>query len=64
MAAESVVEMESSMKKHRDGDEKNNDVSVNTVYMDVDGSDKDPSGNGVSSVIPGWFSEISPMWPG
>ncbi|GAU23958.1 hypothetical protein TSUD_183580 [Trifolium subterraneum] len=25
---------------------------------------KDPNANGVSSVIPGWFSEISPMWPG
>lgn len=20
--------------------------------------------NGISAVIPGWFSEISPMWPG
>jgi hypothetical protein len=20
--------------------------------------------NGISTVIPGWFSEISPMWPG
>lgn len=20
--------------------------------------------NGLSTVIPGWFSEISPMWPG
>lgn len=25
---------------------------------------KDPQPNGLSSVIPGWFSEISPMWPG
>lgn len=25
---------------------------------------KEPQPNGLSSVIPGWFSEISPMWPG
>jgi spermidine synthase len=49
--AESLVE--STMKRQRD-DQENNGVSV----------DKDPNANGVSSVIPGWFSEISPMWPG
>ncbi|CAL5182999.1 unnamed protein product [Lathyrus oleraceus] len=64
MAAESTVELESSMKEHRDDDEKSNGFSVSAVSMDVEGGDKDPSGNGVSSVIPGWFSEISPMWPG
>lgn len=64
MAAESMVELESSMKEHRDDDEKSNGFSVSAVSMDVEGGDKDPSGNGVSSVIPGWFSEISPMWPG
>lgn len=62
-AAESMVELESSMKRQRDDEEENNGVSVST--MDVEGGDdKDPNGNGVSSVIPGWFSEISPMWPG
>ncbi|XP_031401904.1 spermidine synthase [Punica granatum] len=30
--------------------------------MEVDGAGKEP--NCISAVIPGWFSEISPMWPG
>ncbi|KAL2569126.1 hypothetical protein AAZV13_18G109600 [Glycine max] len=57
MADESVVE--SPVKRQRDDDEEN-EVSVS---MDVEGG-KDPLSNGLSSVIPGWFSEISSMWPG
>lgn len=57
MADESVVE--SPVKRQRDDDEEN-EVSVS---MDVEGG-KDPLSNGLSSVIPGWFSEISAMWPG
>ena len=34
-----------------------------SVSMDAEGG-KDPLSNGLSSVIPGWFSEISAMWPG
>lgn len=65
MAEESMVE--SSMKRQRDEEE--NGVSlVSTVSMDMEGgNNKDPDGDGnsnISSVIPGWFSEISPMWPG
>lgn len=30
--------------------------------MEVDGTSKEPGC--ISAVIPGWFSEISPMWPG
>ncbi|TKY58630.1 Spermidine synthase 2 [Spatholobus suberectus] len=56
MADESVVE--SPVKRQRDDEE--NGVSVS---MDMEGG-KDPHGNGLSSVIPGWFSEISSMWPG
>lgn len=29
---------------------------------EVEATTKAP--DGISSVIPGWFSEISPMWPG
>ncbi|KAG5001711.1 hypothetical protein JHK87_022783 [Glycine soja] len=57
MADESVVE--SPVKRQRDDGEENG-VSVS---MDAEGG-KDPLSNGLSSVIPGWFSEISAMWPG
>lgn len=33
----------------------------NGASMDTETS-KDP--DSISAVIPGWFSEISPMWPG
>ncbi|KAL9325224.1 hypothetical protein ACSQ67_005869 [Phaseolus vulgaris] len=56
MADESVVE--SPVKRQKDGEENGASVS-----MDTEGG-KDPQGNGLSSVIPGWFSEISSMWPG
>jgi len=56
MADESVVE--SPVKRQRDDEENGASVS-----MDTDGG-KDPQPNGLSSVIPGWFSEISSMWPG
>ncbi|XP_027345998.1 spermidine synthase 2 [Abrus precatorius] len=55
-ASENVVE--SPVKRPRDDEE--NGVSVS---MEMEGG-KDPDSNGLSSVIPGWFSEISPMWPG
>ncbi|KAK7361911.1 hypothetical protein VNO77_04003 [Canavalia gladiata] len=59
MAEESVVE--SPVKRQRDDEE--NGVSASIVSMEMEGC-KDPDANGLSSVIPGWFSEISPMWPG
>lgn len=62
MAAESVVES-SDLPVKRQRDEEENGVSVSTVSMDMEGG-KDTDANGISSVIPGWFSEISPMWPG
>lgn len=69
MAAETEsVVVESSdlpMKRQREEDEEENGVSAaSTVSMDTDtdGATKNPDFN--SNVIPGWFSEISPMWPG
>ncbi|KAK7317606.1 hypothetical protein RJT34_01988 [Clitoria ternatea] len=50
MDAENVV-VESPVKKQRDGEENG------AKALDVNGF-------GLSSVIPGWYSEISPMWPG
>lgn len=41
-------------------DEVNGDVSVPVEMMDDNAKQPDC----ISSVIPGWFSEISPMWPG
>ncbi|KAI0502437.1 hypothetical protein KFK09_017387 [Dendrobium nobile] len=29
-----------------------------------DNNGNDAAANGISSIIPGWFSEMSPMWPG
>ncbi|XP_028557178.1 spermidine synthase 1 isoform X3 [Dendrobium catenatum] len=31
---------------------------------DEDNNGNDAAANGISSIIPGWFSEMSPMWPG
>ncbi|XP_054808143.1 spermidine synthase [Prosopis cineraria] len=42
-------------KRQREDGE--NGVAASTVSAEAEG-------NGVSAVIPGWFSEISPMWPG
>lgn len=48
MASESVMGS-NDLSLKRQREEEENGVSVS---------------NGVSAVIPGWFSEISPMWPG
>ncbi|CAK9184554.1 unnamed protein product [Ilex paraguariensis] len=56
MAEESGVALVGSdlqVKKARE-EEENNGVSV-----EMEGCN-----NNISSIIPGWFSEISPMWPG
>lgn len=31
---------------------------------DDDSNGNDAAANGISAIIPGWFSEMSPMWPG
>ncbi|KAK4261298.1 hypothetical protein QN277_004317 [Acacia crassicarpa] len=56
MASDGVVgSTDLPVKRQREDGE--NGVSASTLSMEADG-------NGVSAVIPGWFSEISPMWPG
>ncbi|XVE92449.1 hypothetical protein REPUB_Repub01dG0098300 [Reevesia pubescens] len=52
--------------KRRREDEEN---GVSAAAMETEGDTNNTSNNvkeadGISSVIPGWFSEISPMWPG
>ncbi|TYH25494.1 hypothetical protein ES288_A03G173500v1 [Gossypium darwinii] len=34
------------------------------MEMEADTNNTSKEADGISSVIPGWFSEISPMWPG
>ncbi|KAH1098328.1 hypothetical protein J1N35_015249 [Gossypium stocksii] len=34
------------------------------MEMEADANNTSKEADGISSVIPGWFSEISPMWPG
>lgn len=61
MTAENAVES-SDLPVKRQRDDEENGVSVSTVSMaDTDG---DKRSELMSNVIPGWFSEISPMWPG
>lgn len=55
MAEESVA---GDFPVKRPREEEQNGVSV---AMDTEGN-KEP--DSISTVIPGWFSEISPMWPG
>ncbi|XP_061359500.1 spermidine synthase 1 [Gastrolobium bilobum] len=59
MAAESVVEFpDFPVKRQRENEEENGvSETVSTVSKDL-------QSHGISTVIPGWFSEISPMWPG
>lgn len=59
MAEDGIVgSNELSVKRPRE-DEPNNGVSApNTVAMESESDDS------ISSIMNGWFSEISPMWPG
>ncbi|KAK4779972.1 hypothetical protein SAY87_016078 [Trapa incisa] len=60
MADESgVAAADLPMKRPREEEENG---STAAATMEVEGGSKEPSF--ISSVIPGWFSEISPMWPG
>ncbi|KAG6506836.1 hypothetical protein ZIOFF_032168 [Zingiber officinale] len=40
------------------------DREVEEVAKRATPSEEEPASDGISAVIPGWFSEISPMWPG
>ena len=62
MAEESVVgSTDVHVKRPREEEEEN---GVSSVSMEVEGSNKEQQPDCISAVIPGWFSEISPMWPG
>lgn len=63
MAEENVgVSTDLPVKRPRE-DEVGNEVSATTEAMDTE-TNTNTNNNYISSVIPGWFSEISPMWPG
>lgn len=60
MAADGVVaSTDLPVKRPREAEE--NGVPASAISVEADG-EKEP--DGISAVIPGWFSEISPMWPG
>lgn len=65
MAEEGVVSStELPVKRPREEEEnmsENHDTGDSTLSMETE-SNKEPEC--ISSIIPGWFSEISPMWPG
>ncbi|PSS28637.1 Spermidine synthase [Actinidia chinensis var. chinensis] len=44
--------------------EDENGVSVSSVSVEMEDINNNNESEYISSVIPGWFSEISPMWPG
>ncbi|KAK7407261.1 hypothetical protein VNO78_09017 [Psophocarpus tetragonolobus] len=61
MAAENVVDISDlSVKRQRDEE----DGAQNGVSDTLSTLSNDSLYPGFSAVIPGWFSEISPMWPG
>jgi hypothetical protein len=63
-AAENTTLPESTdfpLKRQREEEKDEDQLPHNGVSETVP---KEPQPNGLSSVIPGWFSEISPMWPG
>lgn len=65
MAAEGqescILGIELPVKRTREDEELNN-VAGMADSVDKNGAEKQQGY--ISSVIPGWFSEMSPMWPG
>lgn len=59
--ADVTVVVSTDLPVKRPREEEENCVSALTESMDVEANQEL---NGISTVIPGWFSEISPMWPG
>ncbi|KAH9615823.1 hypothetical protein KSS87_006727 [Heliosperma pusillum] len=60
MAEEGIINSGSELpvKRPREEEMAETKNGVNGVSMDTD-----QKPNGLSAIIPGWFSEISPMWP-
>ncbi|XP_008221787.1 PREDICTED: spermidine synthase [Prunus mume] len=60
--AEEIVAGSADFPLKRSREEEENGVyAASTVSVETDTG---KAADGVSAVIPGWFSEISPMWPG
>ncbi|KAK1554026.1 hypothetical protein Q3G72_006767 [Acer saccharum] len=59
-AAAAAVVNDLPVKRPRDDDEDIEKNGVSAVSMETEPNNT----NSISAVIPGWFSEISPMWPG
>ena len=62
MAADSVVGCTDLPMKRAREDEENGVSAASTVSVETEGNNNEHES--ISTVIPGWFSEISPMWPG
>jgi len=62
MAEEGVAGSTDLHVKRPREEAEDNGVSPSTVSMELEGNKEQP--DCISTVIPGWFSEISPMWPG
>ncbi|KDP26563.1 hypothetical protein JCGZ_17721 [Jatropha curcas] len=60
MAQDGGVVSNNDLPVKRAREEEENGVSDTTVAMETENTNNDY----ISSVIPGWFSEISPLWPG
>ncbi|TXG56330.1 hypothetical protein EZV62_017643 [Acer yangbiense] len=59
-AAAAAVVNDLPVKRPRDDEEDIEKNGVSAVSMETEPNNT----NSISAVIPGWFSEISPMWPG
>ncbi|KAG5520960.1 hypothetical protein RHGRI_033501 [Rhododendron griersonianum] len=70
MAEESGAAIDFPVKRQREDEELNNHHNHNHNGVEMEGINDNNSistnkeSESISSVIPGWFSEISPMWPG
>lgn len=64
--AEEGVAVSNDVPVKRPREDGENVPSPTTVVMETEGNAENNNSNNdhISSVIPGWFSEISPMWPG
>lgn len=70
MAEESGAATDFPVKRQREDEELNNHHNHNHNGVEMEGINDNNSistnkeSEYISTIIPGWFSEISPMWPG
>ncbi|CAI0386059.1 unnamed protein product [Linum tenue] len=62
--AEETVTGSTDLSLKRPREEEENGASATAATGEAMETENDNGTPGISSVIPGWFSEISPMWPG